>query len=344
MDMESTPKPGSDRGDELTTRPHGRAPAPMHGSLVGDWLRRNHARISASGGALLLFLALVIPIITPVEQRGEVLIMTVLFGLAGAFMLYSAATTAGSTTDASQHTQSTTRPVRQSAARPTSELVAARKALLEYQARRNRGRALAGLGFGLLFTLAGVVAPFILNEGNANPDARFLMMIGFSPVAISGGLMVLVFGRMVRAMLPHQATTDDHLQQHHVNEGRSDSIASTLATVSIVSGLVLTGCAIVLPFLANDVMRTDSATASILMGGLGLVLSLSGGWVKRREMSKMANTAGATRTSTRRAPVPRVPGGILYRVVVPAAIVLTVLLIIAVILVIVAATVTPLVR
>ena len=215
---------------------------------------------------------------------------------------------------------------------------------MEYQARRNRGRALAGLGFGLLFTLAGVVAPFVLNEGNANPDARFLMMIGFSPVAISGGLMVLVFGRMVRAMLPRQAATADPLQQHYVNEGQSDSIASTLATVSIVSGLVLTGCAIVLPFVANDAMHTNSATASILMGGLGVVLSLSGGWVKRREMARMANTAGATRTITRRTPVPRVPGGVFYRVVVPAAIVLTFLLIIAVIMVIVAATVTPLVR
>lgn len=340
--MEPTPTPGSDRGGEFTAGSHEPGSPPIHGSLIGAWLRRNQARINACGGALLLFLAVLIPVITPMEQRGEVLIMTILFGLTGALMLYSAATTASSATDSSQHTHSTLQPVRQAVARRQRiELVAARKALLAYQTRRNRGRALAGLIFGLLFTLAGVVAPFVLNEGNANPDARFLMMIGFSPVAISGGLMVLVFGRTLRALLPHPATSGDHMEQSAMTAVRSDSIASTLATVSVVSGLVLTGCAIVLPFLVSDATRANSATASIVMGGLGVGLSLIGGWVKRRQS---ASTANVPRTTVRRAPVPRVPGSILYRVVVPAAIVVTLLLIVAVILVVVAATVTPLVR
>jgi hypothetical protein len=46
----------------------------------------------------------------------------------------------------------------------------------------------------------------------------------------------------------------------------------------------------------------------------------------------------------RRAPVPRVPGSVLYRVVVPAAIGFAVLLIVAVIVVVILATAVPLVR
>jgi hypothetical protein len=38
----------------------------------------------------MLVLAVVAPLVSPVEQRGEVLIITVLFGLAGALMLYTA--------------------------------------------------------------------------------------------------------------------------------------------------------------------------------------------------------------------------------------------------------------
>ena len=68
-------------------------------------------------------------------------------------------------------------------------------ALQARAAQRSRIRALAGLTFGFLFTIAGAVSPFVLGEGEGNADARFLMMVGFAPVVISGVFMIALFGR-----------------------------------------------------------------------------------------------------------------------------------------------------
>ena len=46
--------------------------------------------MSGSVGIIMLVLAVAAPLVSPVEQRSEVLIITVLFGLAGALMLYTA--------------------------------------------------------------------------------------------------------------------------------------------------------------------------------------------------------------------------------------------------------------
>ena len=285
----------------------------------------------------MLALAVVAPLISPVEQRGEVLIVTVLFGLAGTLMLYTAV-------DSGSRIASDSPPPRTAHRVRTSET--ARVFMKTRQARYEKARALAGLIFGLLFAVAGAVAPFALSEGEANPDARFLMVIGFSPVVISGALMVMVFGRM------RQSTTAG---QHKVvqsaattaAETKGESIGATMAMVGLFSGVLLSACAVVLPFIVTGPSRAGIATPTAIMGGVGMALSLTSVWVIRRRNRTNTHSAAAvvsTQPKPRRAPVPRIPSGILYRIMVPAAILMLFVLIVVVILTVIAATVTPLVH
>jgi hypothetical protein len=309
-------------------------------SAAARWLQRYHARINAGGGLLLLALAVLIPIIAPVEQRGQVLIMTILFGLVGALMLYMAVN-AG--------TRSSTATSQARAIRRSTPGSASRAVLRARQTRQGQLRAWLGLLFGAAFIVAGIVAPFALAEGEANPDARFLMVIGFSPIVVSGALMAWLFARMLRAGAASGdvSQTAERSAAPASPAARSssvsgDSLASTLATVGVISGSVLAACAALLPFVATQVMRPNVAGASALMGTVGMLLTLVGGLVLRRQQHPDAPQAVAP--GARRAPVQRIPATALYRVVVPVAIALLVVLIALVILVVAAATVTPLVR
>jgi len=75
-----------------------------------------------------------------------------------------------------------------------------------------------------------------------------------------------------------------------------------------------------------------------------MTMTLLGGGVIRGEKTAKApqNAAIPATPKTRRAPVARIPTGMLFKIVVPAAIVLMLLLIVAIILIVIAATVTPL--
>jgi hypothetical protein len=190
-----------------------------------------------------------------------------------------------------------------------------------------------------------MIAPFVLSEGSDNPDARFLMVVGFSPVAISGALMVILFGRTLWAGAERSETN----RARTANQGaepKAESIASSMATVAIASGVVLSACAVALPFISTAAMRNGIGVPAAVMGALGMVMSLLGGGVIRREGDAEVpkSVAAAAAPKARRAPVPRIPTSVLYRIVVPAAIVLLLVLIVAVILIVIAATVTPLVQ
>lgn len=288
----------------------------------------------------MLLLAVVAPLISPVEQRGEVLIVTVLFGLAGTLMLYTSVDSGGARAAVGA-------PSPQQASRSVRGGEAARVRLKGRQARLDRTRALAGLIFGLLFGLAGAVAPFVLSEGEANPDARFLMVIGFSPVVISGALMVMVFGRMLQSTAAGAAEVF-HGAVTPTEEAKVESIGATLAKVGVFSGVGLTACAIILPFIVRGSSSAGIAAPAAIIGGVGIALSLISGWFVRRKSLVNAHavhtgvSAGSPRT--RRTPVPRIPSSILYRVIAPAAILLLFVLIVVIILTVVAATVTPLVH
>jgi hypothetical protein len=236
------------------------------------WISGNSRWISAGFGAVLVLLAVLIPLIAPPEQRGQVLIMTVLFGLTGALLLGSSAL------DAGRQRGTATAPVQRMPVAQAAERGDAAAPVGRYgysgtrqlPARQSKWRAALGLVFGCGFALAGMIAPFALSvgEGTVDADARFLMVLGFSPVSISGALLVVLFWRMLR---PAQAAPS------HTTQGSTVPEVTTAATI-------------------------------------------------------------------RRARVPRVPGGVVYRVLMPAAIVLLVALIVVVIAVVAAATITPLVR
>jgi hypothetical protein len=308
-------------------------------STAALWLQRHYTSIMACFGGLLLIMAVAAPILSPASQRGEIIIMTVLFGLIGALMLYKAIAPGGNVSARGAASQRpSNRPTVIARANIPS---AARLTLRARQERRARRRALAGATFGLFFALAGVVAPFALSEGDAGADARFLMVIGFAPVVISGALMVGIFARTLLTHTAGQGSVAEPKAEAPATEPKRESILSTLSTVSISSGILLVVCAAVLPFVVGDAARAGMITTAVLMMILGIGLSLLG--IGMRRGVRRSAVAGP-RPAVRRAPVPRVPGGVLYRVVVPAAIGFAVLLIVAVIVVVILATAVPLVR
>jgi hypothetical protein len=301
------------------------------------WLQRHYAHVMACFGGLLLVMAVLAPIVSPADQRSEIAIMTILFGLIGSLMLYKAFASPGGARDGhfDETSQWRMKPAR--AMRSPGLPQQARQAMQLRRARSARLRAWLGAAFGSLFALAGAVAPFVLGEGNVSADARFMMVIGFAPVVVTGALMLGVFGRQLLANGQVKESSPGPVYQ--AIEPHRESILTALSTVGISSGLLLVGCAVILPFVVSDADRPGMLTTAALMSVVGISLSLLGVAARRRGLSAMPTVA---RVTTRRAPVPRVPGSVFYRFIVPAAIGFALLLIVAIIVVVVLATVVPL--
>ncbi len=159
------------------------------------WLARHQQRLTIGfGGALVLaaiLVAVVFPPLVPRAQRIEVFMMSLAFGLIGAGALFAGALPGKTDSPAPQPAQSPAPAV------PFAPRYNSAKALLQ---KRKPLNAIWGLGFGALFLVAGLVAPFVL--GQANADDRFLMMIGFAPVAVTGALMIAIFWRVVTGKAP----------------------------------------------------------------------------------------------------------------------------------------------
>ena len=133
-----------------------------------------------------MLVAVVFPPLVPRAQRIEVFMMSLAFGLLGSGALFAGALPGKRDAPAIKPAQSVPDVV-PFAPRYNSSA----KALLQ---KRKPLNAVWGLGFGGLFLVAGILAPFVL--GQANADDRFLMMIGFAPVAVTGALMMWIFWRM----------------------------------------------------------------------------------------------------------------------------------------------------
>lgn len=167
------------------------APTNMPETLSLNWIQRNRTRVSLGFGGLLLALAVLAPIIAPPGQRSDVLIMTLLFGLTGALMLFTsmlpARSAARGVTPASA-TSASAAPAVTTARISTSR----RASLLRYSQPRTMKTGW-GIAMGLIFVIAGILAPFTL--GAVTADERFIIMIGFAPIAIVGLFMIFIFGR-----------------------------------------------------------------------------------------------------------------------------------------------------
>ena len=203
------------------------------------WLMRYRQRFAIGfGGALVLaamLVAVVFPPLVPRAQRIEVFMMSLAFGLIGAGALFAGALPGKHDAPAPQPAQV---PIAPFAPRNN----ASAKALLQKQKPLN---AIWGLGFGTLFLVAGIVAPFVLGEANA--DDRFLMMIGFAPVAVTGVLMIAIFWRAFTVRTVTSKTTTSTPGQAMFKLGVPLLIGTSL--VILVAVLVLVLVATVLPIL-----------------------------------------------------------------------------------------------
>lgn len=249
-----------------------RRPAP---SPLPAWLSDNRWLTLGFGGVLVLaaiIVAIVFPPLVPRAQRIEVFMMSLAFGLIGSVTLFAGAlpkrnsaanlvaNTNASTASASasstatsaltpSHSQATSKIVTSLVNKPDgakSRLVldARRRALLQAQESRKPLGALWGFGFGVLFLVAGIVAPFVL--GQASADERFLMMLGFAPVAVTGALMIGLFWRT----LSRVATPDGKaIGPAGFRIGVPVAIGLLLVVMFVVLGLVLLGT--LLPILSR---------------------------------------------------------------------------------------------
>lgn len=148
------------------------------------WFRRARARISGGIGIVLFGLAVLVPLLVPPEMRREILPMPIAFGLVGALSLFSsmlpepAPKSAGAAGAAR-------------AVAPAAEKN--RRTSVGSGAPASPSRRVTGIGFGVLFVVGGLTAPFVLAGSSA--DDRFLMMLGFAPIAAIGAFLIWIFTR-----------------------------------------------------------------------------------------------------------------------------------------------------
>jgi hypothetical protein len=169
----------------------GLAPASLEGvtsasssSTASVWIQRNRARMSLGFGALLLVLAMLVPVVVPAEARHDMLIITILFGLTAALLLFTALLPARGQQGDAGPAELRPGPTPMNRPNPARALPLATPSPL---------KAGWGMLVGVGFVLAGLLAPFALGANTA--DERFIIMLGFAPVCLIGVLLIAIFGR-----------------------------------------------------------------------------------------------------------------------------------------------------
>ncbi len=159
-----------------------------------EWAKERRATISATAGVLALALAAFAILVAPPDQRSAMLPMLIVLILGGAALLASAAATSPKADEASNLSRQATSLQPQRPLLLSSEERRRRRAMLLSRERSGSAfKSTVGLMLGLLFAVAGLVAPFLL--GATSADERFLLMIGFAPVSVVGFFMLAIFGR-----------------------------------------------------------------------------------------------------------------------------------------------------
>jgi NADH:ubiquinone oxidoreductase subunit 6 (subunit J) len=163
----------------------------IHMPQKPSWFVRHRNRICAIFGLLLIGLAICIPIIVPRSERKDLLIVTIFFGLVGALMIFTALMPDRANNSATNIKNPLTRST-----------ITNKNA---WSQKKSASRSALGIGLGAVFLVAGLFAPYVLP--NVTPDERFLMMIGFAPVAAVGGLLMWIFLRGADSVrLPKRTT------------------------------------------------------------------------------------------------------------------------------------------
>lgn len=181
-------------------------------------------RISGGVGVVMFLLAVGVPLLVPVEMRREILPMPIAFGLVGALSLFSALLPEPDGMPRAAMAAAPAAEIVRSAAAPT--LRAGRRRAAPVSARRR----MVGAGFGALFALGGVIAPFVL--ASTNPDDRFLMMIGFAPIAAIGAFLMWVFLKQAPALQGEGAAV--HRARSASESSKNDKMTSALMALAVM--------------------------------------------------------------------------------------------------------------
>ncbi len=224
-------------------QPPAEAVAPLEGR---PWFQRHRARISGAVGLFLIALAVSIPLLVPVAMRREVLPMPIGLGLVGAISLFSALLPDPQRRSPRAKAQvRMTMPVQEAAVQASTQRIASVSAMVKPQSITRR---VIGLSFGAALALAGLIAPFALP--NVSADDRFLMMLGFAPIALIGIFLLWVFLRRPHAAMP-QAQTAGQRSARPGGGGALSGAAGALAALGVMLGMVvaLVVLATVLPLL-----------------------------------------------------------------------------------------------
>lgn len=156
---------------------------------LAAYMQRYRIQINLGLGGVLLALAVLVPAIVPAEERREVLIMTILFGLTGALLLFTAMLPGSNR----QATTTNLPRVHQPAAPSATRVETSAARLRLFAKRQTPMRAGWGIALGITFVLLGILAPFTL--GATTADERFIIMLGFAPVTVVGFFLIAIFGR-----------------------------------------------------------------------------------------------------------------------------------------------------
>jgi hypothetical protein len=158
--------------------------------VARPWFQRHRSRISGAVGLFLIALAVLIPFLVPVAMRREILPMPIGLGLVGAISLFSAFLP-----EPQRRSPRAKAQVRMAAPAPAEVQTSMRRSATSSAAAKPQSipRRVIGLSFGAALALAGLIAPFALP--NVSVDDRFLMMLGFAPIALIGMFLLWVFLR-----------------------------------------------------------------------------------------------------------------------------------------------------
>jgi hypothetical protein len=215
------------------------------------WFQQHRSRISLSIGAIFFALAVLVPMLVPAEMRREILPMPIALGLVGALSLFS-----GLMPEPDRSKRGAARqPLENKLAEPQSFVPAAgrtRASVAPAYARAPSTVARTfGAAFGALFAITGLAAPLVLPDVTA--DERFVMMLGFAPIALAGAFLMWVFlRRPVATTSPASRGPRPHVSgATALAPGAMTKSTGALAALGVILGVVvlLVTLATVLPLL-----------------------------------------------------------------------------------------------
>lgn len=215
------------------------------------WFQRYRSRISLSLGIVLFALAVLVPLMVPQEMRREILPMPIALGLVGALSLFS-----GLMPEPDRSKKGDAKRQAVPAPTPAPAVLRPRSNVPVAQSKApSAATRTFGAAFGAVFAIAGLVAPLALP--NVTADERFVMMLGFAPIALIGAFLMWVFLRRPAAQTAASSATGNRGTRPQasgaaaITPGAMSKSTGALVALGVILGVVvlLVVLATVLPLL-----------------------------------------------------------------------------------------------